>query len=119
MITKKDLSKNQLKYFQKELDEERQAFVLRALNRKPIHKKLKAGMILDANYDYIDGLIVLKASLSYLDKVLWHGEYIADLELARNGFEAKGQIIENVYSMLWSDICDEEHGYKCLKKILN
>lgn len=119
MITEKDLTKSQLKFYKAEDDDEQREIVLHALNRKPLHKELKTGLILDAHYEYIDGMIALKASLTLSDEVVWHDIYTSDsLELSLDGYETKGRLLEIVYDMLWDSICDEERGYTRLKKIL-
>lgn len=119
MITEKDLTTSQLKFFKAEDDDEQREIVLHALSRKPLHKELKTGLILDAHYEYIDGIIALKASLNLSGEVVWHDTFMSDtLELSLDGYETKGQLLEIVYNMLWDSICDEEHGYTRLKKIL-
>jgi hypothetical protein len=119
MITEKDLTKTQRKYFKSEYDDEQREIVLHALNRKPIHKELSTGLIIDAHYDYKYGMITLKASITLSDKVIWKGEYSSpDMELSLDGYETKGELIDTVYEMLWNDISDDEHGYNRLKKLL-
>lgn len=119
MITEKDLTKSQLKFFKAEDDDEQREIVLHALNRTPLHKELKTGLTLDAHYKYIDGIIALKASLTLSDEVVWHDTFMPDSwELSLDGCETKGRLLEIVYDMLWDSICDEECGYTRLKKIL-
>ena len=118
MITEKDLSKSQLKYFRKEDDEQRK-IILHALNRKPIHKKLKSGFILDGAYGYVDGMIVYITRLFLSDHVVWNDAYMSDSwELALDGYETRERLLEIFYDMLWCDICDEESGYNFLKRLL-
>ena len=126
MITENNLSSAQFRDFKME-SKEVQEDILHALNRKPIQKTLKSGLILNANYDYKDGTIVLNANLVSSDKVIWHDTYMADdIELALDGYETQSDLIDIVYDMLLLTFChyneDEDggtiRGRNLLKKVL-
>jgi hypothetical protein len=126
MIAENNLSPAQLRNFKME-SKEVQEDILHALNRKPIQKTLKSGLILNANYDYKDGTIALKANLVSSDKVIWHDTYMSDdIEMALDGYETQSYLIDIVYDMLLLTFCryneDEDggtsRGRTLLKKVL-
>ena len=126
MITENKLSPAQLRDFKME-SKEVQEDILHALSRKPIQKTLKSGLILNANYDYKDGTIALKANLVSSDKVIWHDTYMADdIEMALDGYESQSDLIDIVYDMILLTFCrynedgnaGTSRGRTLLKKVL-
>lgn len=114
-----NFTNKQLNYFLKE-DDDQKEIILAAVNRKPISKTLKTGLTFVGFYDYRDGLICLDITLKLSEKIIWHNVYMSDdLELELDGSESKTYLIDIMYETLWNDICNDEHGYNLLKRVLS
>ena len=128
-FTKKDFTSSQLKLFEKENDEWKEA-ILRAMNRKEIVRTLGCGkLFIKYNYDkgeYGFGELSVKARIEdNKGKILWKAE-ILDAE-GYDGEEPITLLVDTVLEHLMSDLCDysdyddyadDDSNLKLFKRIL-
>ena len=125
MFKEKDLTQEQLKYYQQE-DEECQEAILYALGRKPIRKKLKSGRVIEATYEYKNGGLFLHSALyDQQNKQIWKGTYFSDsIECSLDGYESASAIADIVIDSIYNDISDQtdewhqSRGAGLLKRLL-